>query len=86
MKKPTPEVNFIYLSTNEIECIFKTCHIISILFSAKCHLHHKYIFFCLNNTFFINHALKFKCQPGHLKVTRSREINPNNRKQHGVKK
>jgi len=24
--------------------------------------------FCSNSTFFLNHLLKFKCQPGHLEV------------------
>ena len=43
---------------------------ISVLFSAKCSLFHNVIFFffCSNNTFLVNYALKFTYQPGCLKV------------------
>jgi hypothetical protein len=58
----------IYLGNKEIYCIFKTCCIISVLFPTKCRLFHNFIFFSSNNTIFIYHALKFKYQPGHLKV------------------
>ena len=48
----------------EIYCIFK-----AVLFSTKCHLFHNFIFFCSNNhNAFLNHALKFQYQRGHLKV------------------
>jgi hypothetical protein len=39
----------------------------NVLFSTKYRLFYMFFVFCLN-TFFINHALKFKYQPGHLKV------------------
>jgi len=34
--------------------------------STECHLSHNCIFFCPNNTFFINHVIKFKHQPDRL--------------------
>jgi len=68
--KKTPEINFIYLGNKELYCIFKTCCIICFI-SSKCCLFHNLIFFCANNTFFINHVLKFKYQPGHLKVIKN---------------
>jgi hypothetical protein len=34
--------------------MFKTCCIISVLFSTKCHLFHNFIVFFSSNTFFIN--------------------------------
>ena len=60
---------FIYLGNKDIYCIFKTCRIISVLFSTKCRLFHHFIFFCsIILTFFINYALRLKYQPSHLKV------------------
>jgi len=67
--KITPEIHFIYLGNMEMYCIFKTCCVISCLFSTKCCLFHNFIFFCSNNMFFINHVLKFKYQPHSIKVT-----------------
>jgi hypothetical protein len=68
-KKTHLEIHFMYLGNKEIYCIFKTCYIISVLFSTKCHLFDKLIFFCSNNTHvFLNHELKLKYKPGHLTV------------------
>jgi len=47
------EIIFIYSGNKEIYCIFKTCCIIPVLFSTKCHLFHNLIFFCSNNTIFM---------------------------------
>jgi hypothetical protein len=62
-RKKSLEIHFIYLGNKEIYCIFKTCCIISVLFSTKCRLCHNFIFFCSNNMFFINHVLKFQYLP-----------------------
>jgi hypothetical protein len=43
------QIYFIYLGGKEIYCIFKTCHIISVLPSTKCHLCHNFIFFFCSN-------------------------------------
>jgi hypothetical protein len=59
---------FMYLGNNKIYCIFKTFCIICDLFSTKCRLFHNFIFFCSNNTIFINHVLKLKYQPGYLRL------------------
>ena len=37
----------------------------------KCHLFHNFIFFSSNNTFYINHALIFKYQPGWIKINKA---------------
>jgi hypothetical protein len=66
MKKPPLEVNFVYLRNKEI--VFLKHAVISNLFSAKGRLCHKCIFFCLNNNFFIQQALKFKDQLCHLRL------------------
>jgi hypothetical protein len=59
--------HFICLGNN-----FKTCCIMSVLFSTKCHLFHNFILFCSNNTHvsLLNHVLKFKYQPSCLEVNR----------------
>jgi hypothetical protein len=57
------EIHFIHLGKKEIYCTFKTCCIISVLFSTKCYLFHNFIFFFSNNKFLVNHALKFKYLP-----------------------
>jgi hypothetical protein len=64
-----PCLSCIYLGNKEIYCIFKTCCIISVLFSAKCHLFHN-LAFCVQVTliFYINHILKLKYHTGHFKV------------------
>jgi hypothetical protein len=62
-RKTPLEIRFIYLGNKEIYWIFKTCYIISVLFSTKFHLLHNFTFFSSNNTFFINHVLKFKYLP-----------------------
>ena len=54
---------YIYLGKKEIYYIFKTCCIISVLFSTKWHLFHDFIIICSSNTFFIKHVLKFKYPP-----------------------
>jgi hypothetical protein len=46
------EIYFIYLGKKEIYCIFKTCCIISVLFSTKWHLFHDFIIFFSSNIFF----------------------------------
>jgi hypothetical protein len=56
-----------YLSSKEIYCILRYA---AALFSKKRYLFHNFIFFCLNNTFFINKVLKFKYQLSCLKVKR----------------
>jgi hypothetical protein len=43
-------------------------NLLHFLFSTKCCLFQNFIFLCSNNIFLINHALKFKYQPSHLKV------------------
>jgi hypothetical protein len=43
-------MQFIYLGNKEIYCTFKTCCIISVLFSTKFRLFHNFTFPCLNNT------------------------------------
>ena len=45
---------FTYLGSRENYCIFKTCSIISVLFSTKWCLFYSFIFFCSNNMFSIN--------------------------------
>jgi hypothetical protein len=71
-RQTTPlQIQVIYFGNKKIYCFFKTSCIISVLFSTKWHLIYKCSFFCSNNTFFINHAIKFKCQPGHLEVNAS---------------
>jgi hypothetical protein len=45
LKKP-PKIHFMYFDNKEIYSIFKTCWIISVLFSTKCHLFHNLMFFC----------------------------------------
>lgn len=46
---------------------FKTCHIITVTLSTKCHSLHNFTFRS-NNTFFINHAPKFIYKSSCLKV------------------
>jgi len=41
---------------------------IVVLFSTQCRLFHNFVFFCLNNTFFMYCVLKFQYKPGRLKV------------------
>ena len=57
-----------YLDNKEIQYIFKTCCIMSVLFYTKCCLFHNFIFFTSKNAFFISHFLKFKYQPTCSKV------------------
>jgi hypothetical protein len=57
-----------YKNTPEIYCIFKTCWIIPVVFSAKWCLFHNFIFSCSSSMFFINSTVKFKYQPSHLRV------------------
>ena len=67
--KNTPEIHFVYLGNREIYCIFMACCIISVLFSLKCcFFFFNFVFFFSNNTFLINHPLKFKYQPGQIEV------------------
>jgi hypothetical protein len=68
------EINFIYLGNKETDRIFKTYCIIFVLFSTKYRLFHNFIFSVhVINTFCINHVLKFKYQPGCLKIKAVRE-------------
>jgi len=39
-------INLVFLGNKEVYCIFKTCSIITVVFSTKCHLLHNFIF-CL---------------------------------------
>jgi hypothetical protein len=65
--KETPlEMFFMYLGNKEIYWIFQTCCIVSVLFFTKFYFIILYFFMQMN--FFINHALKFKYQLGHVKV------------------
>jgi hypothetical protein len=57
------EIYFVYLGKQEIYCLFKTCFIISVLFSTKWHLFRDFIIFCSSNTFFTKHVLIFKYPP-----------------------
>ena len=50
-------------------CPFIHFTIFSPLLNSECHLFHNFIFFCSNNTLFINRVLKFKYQPVSLRVT-----------------
>ena len=54
------QIHFIYLGKKDIYCSFKSCCIISVLFSTKLHLFRDFIIFCSGNIFFIKHVLKFK--------------------------
>jgi len=65
MKTPI-EINFIYSDNKEIYCTFKTHFIIAVLFPTKFCLFHNFII--VQIMFFINHALKFKYLPGHLRA------------------
>jgi len=68
-RKTLPQIHFVYLGNKEtLCCILKSCCIISVLYSTKCHLFHNFILFFSDNTFFINHVLKFKYRSCHLKV------------------
>jgi hypothetical protein len=67
-KKTPREIHFIYLDIEEVYCTFKTCSIISVLFSTKGSLFHNCIFLCSNNTLFVNQVLKLPYQPSCLKV------------------
>jgi len=58
----------VYLGNKELYSIFKTCCIICVLFCTKCHLFHNFLLFYSDHAFFINHALKFRYKPSHLKV------------------
>ena len=44
------KTNFLYSGNKVIYSICKTCCIMSLLFSIKCHICHKSVFFCLTNT------------------------------------
>ena len=49
---PPPKNSFCIFRKQEIDCIFKTCCIISVLFYTKCRLFYNCIFFCSNNNVF----------------------------------
>jgi hypothetical protein len=66
------QINVTYFGNKEIYCFLDICCITFVLFSTKCCSFHNFIFLCCSyNMFFINHALKFKYQPCHLKVNKS---------------
>ena len=67
-RKDNPRNSFYIFRQQGNYCTFKTYCMISVIFYTKCHLFHDFIFCYSNNTFFINHALKFKHKPGYLKV------------------
>ena len=56
-------IHFIYLGKKEIYCRFKSCCIISVLFSTKWDLFLDFIIFYSSNIFFINYVLKFRYPP-----------------------
>jgi hypothetical protein len=57
--------------TRDPRSIFKTCSIISVLFSTKYRLFYNFIFFYSNNThYFINDKLQFKYQPNCLSLNK----------------
>ena len=60
VKRKAPRIPLYIFRQKGNYCILKSCCTISVLFSTKCHLFHNFISFCLNDTFFINHVLKFK--------------------------
>ena len=69
MLKTPLKINFLCIDNKEIYCIFKTSCVSSVLFSAKCHLFHNFLFFCqITLAFFIKHPLKFKYQCSHLEL------------------
>ena len=51
-RKASLQIHIMYLGNKKIYCILKTCCIISVLFTTKCHLLHTFYLFCSNN----NHA------------------------------
>ena len=53
-KKTSLDIHFIYLHNKEICCIFKTCCIISVLFSIKCYSFHNFYHFLFKNTHFFH--------------------------------
>jgi len=61
-------MHFIYLGNKGGYCIFKMCCLISVLFFTKHRLFHVFVFLFSNNTFSINHVLKFNIHCDHLKV------------------
>ena len=74
-KKRPLEILFIcMLGTKEVYCVFKTWCIICVLFSTNCHLFHNCI--CPSDTFFINHAVKFKYHSSQIKVNVQLHIYP----------
>jgi hypothetical protein len=57
-----------YSDNKEIYCIVKTYCMSSVLFATKYCLFHNFMFLFPNNTFFVNHVLKFKYQLRWVKV------------------
>jgi hypothetical protein len=55
-KNPHLENHFIHTRKKRSYYIFKTCCIISLRFSTKCHLHHNFIFSCSSNVFHAQYA------------------------------
>jgi hypothetical protein len=60
------KIHFIHVCNEEIYCMFKTFCIISVP-HTECHLFH-ILSFSFTVIFMVNHTIKFKYQPGRLKV------------------
>ena len=71
------KILFIYSGNKEIYCIFKTNCMSSVLLSTEFCLFHNFMFLFPNNTFFVNHVLKFKYQAGGGKVKYMGDIRVN---------
>jgi len=65
-RRTTLDIHFVYLGKKEIYPIFKTCYVISVLFSTKWHFFLEFIFFCSRNTCFVKHT-----HPGRIQVNPS---------------
>ena len=57
------QIIFIYSGNKKTHCIFKTCCIISVLFSIGCRFWYNFISFVSNNTFILDQTLKFIYPP-----------------------
>jgi len=62
------KIHLMYSGNEEICCIVKTYCMSSVLFATKYCLFHNFMFLFPNNSFFVNHVLKFKYQPGWVNV------------------
>jgi len=67
-RKMPLKIHVMYSGNKVIYCIFKTYCIRSVLLVTKFCLFHNFMFLFPNKAIFINHVLKFKYQPGRVKV------------------